>query len=410
MRSWPEVYLPPAPTNIKAPELKLFDSYKKTLVSLDQKIVSSYVCGITPYDATHLGHAATYLSFDLIHRYLIARGQELFFAENITDIDDPLLERAKRDDVDWQELATSQIELFVSDMTALHVIPPNQYLGVIESINAITGYIKDCQDKGLTYFIDNDLYLDLSSISNFPSSLPMPLEEALNLFKERGGDPERIGKRHPLDPLLWRGHREGEPQWDSPAGPGRPGWHIECTAIALNSLPNGERTSITLQGGGSDLVFPHHYMTALQAEALTNLEFAAAYVHAGMIGLHGEKMSKSKGNLVFVSELLAKGVRASAIRVALMLQHYQSDRMWNEDLLGTANQIIDRLEFNLARNEVAPTHSVIQNMVVALSENLNTPKVLQLLAEWCTKTESGEIGGSTGELSRALDTYLGIVL
>ncbi|MEN9542887.1 MAG: hypothetical protein RL239_540 [Actinomycetota bacterium] len=410
MRSWPEVYLPPAPTNIKAPELKLFDSYKKTLVSLDQKVVTSYVCGITPYDATHLGHAATYLSFDLIHRYLIARGQELFFAENITDIDDPLLERAKRDDVDWQELATSQIELFVSDMTALHVIPPNQYLGVIESINAITGYIKDCQNKGLTYFIDNDLYLDLSSISNFQNSLPVPLEQALTIFKERGGDPERIGKRHPLDPLLWRGHREGEPQWDSPAGPGRPGWHIECTAIALNSLPHGERTSITLQGGGSDLVFPHHYMTALQAEALTNLEFAAAYVHAGMIGLHGEKMSKSKGNLVFVSELLAKGVRASAIRVALMLQHYQSDRMWNEELLDTANQIIDRLELNLARNEVAPTHSVIQNMVEALSENLNTPKVLQLLAEWCTSTEAGEIGGSTGELSRALDTYLGIVL
>ncbi|MEY3148887.1 MAG: hypothetical protein RL029_161, partial [Actinomycetota bacterium] len=203
------------------------------------------------------------------------------------------------------------------------------------------------------------------------------------------------GKRHPLDPLLWRGHREGEPQWDSPVGPGRPGWHIECTAIALSSLPHGERTSITLQGGGSDLVFPHHYMTAFQAKALTNLDFAAAYVHAGMIGLNGEKMSKSKGNLVFVSELLAKGVRASAIRVALMLQHYQSDRMWND---------------NLARNEVAPTHSVIQNIVEALSENLDTPKVLQLLAEWCTRTESGEIGGSTGELSRALDTYLGIVL
>lgn len=410
MRSWPGIYLPPAPTNIKAPELKLFDSYKRELVKLDQKVVTSYVCGITPYDATHLGHAATYLSFDLIHRYLIARGQELFFTENITDIDDPLLERAKRDDVDWQELANSQIELFVSDMTALHVIPPNYYLGVIESMQAVTEYIKDCQNKGLTYFIDKDLYLDLSSISNFQSSLPMPLEEALNLFKERGGDPERIGKRHPLDPLLWRGHREGEPQWDSPAGPGRPGWHIECTAIALSSLPNGERTSITLQGGGSDLVFPHHYMTALQAEALTNLKFAAAYVHAGMIGLHGEKMSKSKGNLVFVSELLAKGVRPSAIRVALMLQHYQSDRMWNEELLRTANQIIDRLQLNLARNEVAPTNLIVQNMIEALSENLNTPKVLQSLAEWCTRTESGEIGGSTGELSRALDTYLGIVL
>jgi L-cysteine:1D-myo-inositol 2-amino-2-deoxy-alpha-D-glucopyranoside ligase len=159
----------------------------------------------------------------------------------------------------------------------------------------------------------------------------------------------------------------------------------------LNALPSGEHTSITIQGGGSDLIFPHHYMTALQAKALTKFDFAAAYVHAGMIGLDGEKMSKSKGNLVFVSKLLASGVSASAIRVALMLQHYQSDRM-------------------LSRNEVAPTLPVIQHIVEALSENLDTPRVLQHLADWCTQTESGEIGGSTGELSRALDTYLGIVL
>lgn len=410
MRSWPEVYVPPAPTNIEAPELKLLDSYKNNFVSINQRIVTSYVCGITPYDATHLGHAATYLTFDLVHRYLIAKGQQVVFAENITDVDDPLLERAKRDNIDWQALATSQIDLFVSDMTALHVIPPKHYRGVIESMASISDYIQKCQSKSLSYFVDQDLYLDLSKVADFPNDLPMPINEAIALFKERGGDPDRSGKRHPLDPLLWRAHREDEPQWKSPVGPGRPGWHIECTAIALNSLPSGENTSITIQGGGSDLIFPHHYMTALQARAMTKVEFAAAYVHAGMIGLDGEKMSKSKGNLVFVSNLLQSGVRSSAIRVALMLQHYQSDRMWSQELLDRANLIVDRLEFSLARNEVAPTIPVIQQIVKALSENLDTPKVIQALEDWCEQTESGSTGGSAGELSRALDTYLGVVL
>lgn len=410
MRSWPEIYLPPAPFHIKAPLLKLYDSYKKDYVVIEQEQVSSYVCGITPYDATHLGHAATYLSFDLIHRYLLARGHDLTFAENITDIDDPLLERAARDKVDWRLLATNQIELFVSDMTALHVIPPQQYCGVVESMDSITEYIQACQDKGLSYFVDNDLYLDLNQVKGFPQSLPLALNEALQIFKERGGDPDRAGKRHPLDPLLWRSRRENEPEWSSPVGPGRPGWHIECTAIALNSLPGGTTTSISIQGGGSDLIFPHHYMTAVQAKALTNLEFASAYIHAGMIGLDGEKMSKSKGNLVFVSQLLSSGVRASVIRIALMLQHYQTDRMWSQALISQANEIVDRLQMNLARNEVAETRPVIQSIVEALSNNLDTPKALELLSAWCRQSESGETGGSAGELSRALDTYLGIVL
>lgn len=410
MRSWPEVYLPPAPSSIQAPVLKLYDSYKNEKVEIHQKQVSSYVCGITPYDATHLGHAATYLSFDLIHRYLLARGHDLVFAENITDIDDPLLERAARDKIDWRLLATNQIDLFVSDMTALHVIPPQHYRGVVESMDSITRFIQACQDKGLSYFVEKDLYLDLSQVKDFPKSLPLSLDEAIQIFQERGGDPDRAGKRHPLDPLLWRSHRENEPEWSSPVGTGRPGWHIECTAIALNSLPSGVNTSISIQGGGSDLIFPHHYMTALQAKALTNLDFSSAYVHAAMIGLDGEKMSKSKGNLVFVSQLLSSGVRSSVIRVALMLQHYQTDRMWNQALISQANQVVDRLEMNLARNEVAPTLPIIQQIVEALSDNIDTPKVFEILADWCIQSESGEVGGSTGELSRALDTYLGIVL
>jgi L-cysteine:1D-myo-inositol 2-amino-2-deoxy-alpha-D-glucopyranoside ligase len=247
-------------------------------------------------------------------------------------------------------------------------------------------------------------------VDDFPNNLPLPLEEALDVFRERGGDPDRPGKRHPLDPLLWRGMRKGEPYWNAKFGAGRPGWHVECVAIALKNLPEVGATSITIQGGGSDLIFPHHYMTAMQAKALTKKDFAAHYVHAGMIGLDGEKMSKSRGNLVFVSKLLSKNVAPQAIRLALISHHYQSDRMWSDELLRRAEALLVKLDNALARTEVAPTAPVINEIVTALANNLDTPKTLQIIESWCDQTMNGDSGGSAGEMSRALDTYLGIAL
>ena len=410
MRSWPTVYIPPAPQFASHPPLRLLDSYTKQSAEVTGAQIASYVCGITPYDATHLGHAATYISFDLIHRFLIASGAEVTFVENITDIDDPLLERAQRDNQDWRDLATSQIELFRSDMTALHVIPPQHYQGVVESMETIVALVKSYIDKSVTYQLDGDIYLDLSKVEGFPDNLPLSSEEALSIFSERGGDPDRPGKIHPLDPLLWRAKRDGEPFWNAEFGAGRPGWHVECVAIALENLPDAGSTSITIQGGGSDLIFPHHYMTAMQAKALSNKEFAAHYVHAGMIGLDGEKMSKSKGNLIFVSKLLSQNVAPQALRLALIAQHYQSDRMWSHELLNRAEALLRKIEDALARTEVAPTSPVISEMVSALADNLNTPKVIQIIETWCDCTIGGETGGSAGEMSRALDTYLGIAL
>ena len=369
-----------------------------------------YVCGITPYDATHLGHAATYLTFDLINRYLLSAGAKITFSENITDIDDPLFERAIKVGTDWRALATDQITLFTSDMTELRVLPPHSYRGVVESMDVIIDYVETMKARGLTYTLQGDLYLDLSQCPSFFEDLPLPQEEAIRIFGERGGDPFREGKRQALDPLLWRKSEANEPTWRTSFGDGRPGWHIECVAIALSTLPDVGRSSITIQGGGSDLRFPHHYMTGIQAQALTGKSFSQLYIHCGMIGLDGEKMSKSKGNLVFVSRLLEDGRNPNAIRLALLARHYRDDLMWSNGLLDRAEADLVRLTSALSRTEVAPTGPVVEAMISALANNLDTPSAIQVLMKWCDVTESGGSGGQAGELSRAIDRYLGIAI
>lgn len=417
MRSWPTVYLPPTLGAIKSshPDLVVIDSYSGESVKLTDSPFSIYVCGITPYDATHLGHAATYLTFDLINRFQIASGKELNFTQNVTDIDDPLLERAKRDSQNWEELAHSQIELFREDMTELRVIPPRNYLGVVESMSTVIRYIQELVDTGKTYILDGDTYLDIGAIPGALEHLPMPLDEAINIFQARGGDPSRQGKRHPLDTLIWSGERLGEPSWQSQFGRGRPGWHIECVAIALSTLTSSEREevsqfSLTLQGGGSDLRFPHHYMTNVQSRAITGREFARAYLHTGMISWQGEKMSKSLGNLVFVSKLREEGWSGNEIRFALINRNLASDFDWEMRHLGNARNALARISSALSREEVAPTDTVVTEIQFALSEGLDVPRAIDAIFKWCSATESGVVGGNAGELSRAIDLYLGIAL
>jgi L-cysteine:1D-myo-inositol 2-amino-2-deoxy-alpha-D-glucopyranoside ligase len=263
-------------------------------------------------------------------------------------------------------------------------------------------------DSGLTYALEGDIYLDLTKVDGALNALPFPLEEALNIFRERGGDPDRHGKHHALDPLLWRAKKGNDPLWSANFGEGRPGWHVECVAIALSNTESGKRTSISLQGGGSDLIFPHHFMTAIQSKSLTEKEFAGAYVHAGMIGLDGEKMSKSRGNLVFVSKLLQAGIAPNVIRIALTLHHYQEDRIWSEDLLHRAQSLSSKIETALSRSEVAPALHAIQQIADAMANNLDTPAAYLAIEQWCDETAHGSEGGSAGEMSRALDSYLGL--
>jgi L-cysteine:1D-myo-inositol 2-amino-2-deoxy-alpha-D-glucopyranoside ligase len=413
MNSWAAPAIPALGTASKLPPLVLTDTATEQKKALPKKSVyRMYVCGITPYDATHLGHAATYLTFDLMNRYLRATGAEVLYVQNITDIDDPLLERANRDGVDWSELAHQQIDLFRGDMVDLRVIPPAHYIGAVEAIPLVVDAISDLQEQSSIYPVDTDYYFSVKSDSKFGSRSNLSQKQMLDIFSQRGGDPDRVGKQNPLDCLVWMSQRVNEPGWDSNLGKGRPGWHIECTAIALEYLQPSDldETLIDIQGGGSDLIFPHHEMCATQAQVITGKELASTYVHTGMIGLDGEKMSKSKGNLVFVSRLVASGIDPMAIRWALMSDHYRSDRMWSDAVLHKAQSELDQLKLALSKSDSAPTEDLIDSILFALSDDLDTTLVLSQLNVWASATIEGSQGGNSDDLKNVLDALLGLKL
>ena len=413
MKSWNEVTIPAPVLSFRFPVLQLTNSASGTKDSLpDKPLYRMYVCGITPYDATHLGHAATYLAFDLINRYLRASGSEVRYVQNITDIDDPLLERANRDGIDWAQLAHQQIELFRNDMVNLRVIPPTDYIGAVEAIPLVSSAIEQLSAKDSIYPVEQDLYFKVHVDADFGTRSHLSQDEMLKIFSERGGDPARIGKKNPLDCLVWMSQRPNEPGWDSPFGVGRPGWHIECTAIAIKYLQpdSNEPSLIDIQGGGSDLIFPHHEMCAAQAQVLSGKPLANTYVHAGMIGLDGEKMSKSKGNLVFVSKLLAAGSDPMAIRWALMKSHYRTDRMWSDELLVEAEAEIVALRSVLRSEKVAATSGLIQQIVGSLADDLDTPAVIAAINSWVAQSQSEGDADEAKELETVFDSLLGIRL
>ena len=404
MQSWPAPRVPEIP-GVPVP-LRLYDSSTRSVrLTEPDDTATLYVCGITPYDATHLGHAATYLAFDLVQRVWMDNRLGVAYVQNATDIDDPLLERAKRDRIDWKQLAETQIQLFREDMAALRVLPPQEYVGAVEAMPEITKAVLALLDSGAAYRVDDDrypdVYFDISTTGTFGYESGYDRATMLKLSAERGGDPERPGKRDPLDPLLWRMERPGEPAWDSPIGPGRPGWHVECSAIAGNRIG----PTIDVQGGGSDLMFPHHECSAAHAEALFGqAPFARHYTHAGMIGLDGEKMSKSRGNLVFVSRLRADGVDPMAIRLALLTDHYRTDRYWSDGLLTTAANRLGRWRAAAARFGFDTTE-VIAKLRAALANDLDTPKAVNILDRWSADTS---LGGA--QVAAAVDALLGITL
>lgn len=368
-----------------------------------------YVCGITPYDATHIGHAATYLAFDLVNRYWRAAGHQVDYVQNVTDVDDPLLERAARDEVDWRELAASQIELFQADMTALRVIPPSRYVGAVDTVDEVAAAVARLLDAGAAYRVTDadypDVYFDITATGRFGYESGYDAATMVRYFRERGGDPDRPGKRQPLDPLLWRMARPGEPSWAASIGRGRPGWHIECAVIAVNRL--GGR--IDVQGGGSDLIFPHHECSAAHAEALTGeYPFAGHYVHAGMMELGGEKMSKSLGNLAFVSVLTAAGTDPMAIRAALLAGHYRSDRPWSDSLLGEATGRLAR--WRAAARAGVSDGGTARALAETLADDLDTPRALHLLDRWAEGDQSPGTGAVDDAVPAAVDALLGICL
>jgi L-cysteine:1D-myo-inositol 2-amino-2-deoxy-alpha-D-glucopyranoside ligase len=364
-----------------------------------------YVCGITPYDATHLGHAATYLAFDTLVRVWRDRGLTVEYVQNVTDVDDPLLERAQRDGVDWVGLAEEQTELFREDMTALRVLPPTHYVGAVEALPEIAQAVARLLEVGVAYRLDDDVYFSVGTAPHFGEVSGLDVASMTALSRERGGDPDRPGKKDPLDALLWQGERPDDPAWDSPVGRGRPGWHVECAAIALGRLG----ATVDVQGGGSDLAFPHHEHSAIEAEALTGAwPFARAYVHAGMVGLDGEKMSKSRGNLVFVSRLRRTGTDPGALRLALLSEHYGADREWTPATLEAGERRLAAWRTGVARTSGPDGAALLETLRAALAADLDTPAGLGAVDAWCAA--QGDDPAAPALVRDAVDTLLGVAL
>lgn len=403
MHSWTSTDVPELEGN--APVVHIFDSRTQVLRPLPNTgIGKMYVCGITPYDATHMGHASTYVAFDLLNRIWRDSGAGVKYVQNVTDVDDPLIERAIATNRDWQDIAVEQTELFHEDMKALRNIAPDHYIGAVESIGLVVERVTEMQNTNTAYFVDDDIYYDNSASTTSSQIAHMSKDDMIEIFSQRGGDPDRNGKRDPLDALLWKARRPHEPSWNTELGEGRPGWHIECAAIALHYLGD----TIHVQGGGSDLKFPHHEMSAAHAHSVTGKEFADNFVHTGMVALDGEKMSKSKGNLVFVSKLRQSGVDPMAIRLAIISHHYRSDWEWFDQDLDAA---ITRLaHWRQALNQASGPAHIINELRTSLANDLNTPEALALVDKWADAAIAGstESSDSPGHMRTALDALLGI--
>ena len=377
MKPWLRPEVPRLPGHGTPP--RLYDTSTASLVDATPSANANlYVCGITPYDATHIGHAATYIAYDTLIRTWLDAGYDVSYVQNVTDVDDPLLERAAATGVDWRDLAASQVDRFRDDMQALGVIPPDHYIAVTESIDSVATAVERLLASGVAYRVDGDVYFDSAAAAaaspwHLGQESRLDRETMLVLSAERGGDPLTPGKRDPLDPVLWRGAREGEPSWPSPLGPGRPGWHIECSVIAQDYLD----LPLTVAGGGHDLVFPHHEFTAGHTAALTGHDHAHVHAHAGLVAYQGEKMSKSLGNLVLVSRMREEGVDPRAIRLAVLAHHYREDWEWTDAVLARA---VDRLA---AWQEWAANPAtgipLLPDLRTVVADDLDTPAALALI-------------------------------
>lgn len=407
MQPWPSPSIPLLPG--RGPDLRLYDTATGEIRPTSPGPTATlYVCGITPYDSTHLGHAATYAAFDLVQRMWRDAGHKVMYVQNITDVDDPLLERAAATGEDWQALAARESAKFVDDMAELRVLAPDEWVGVVESLPHVIAAIEKLRAAGAAYDVDGDLYFDVTADPRFGGVANLPMAEMLELSAERGGDPDRPGKRHPLDALLWRSERPGEPSWPSPFGPGRPGWHIECVAMALDDLG----ISFDVQGGGSDLAFPHHEIGASQGQVIADQwPYARFYVHTGMVGYEGTKMSKSRGNLVFVSDLRAEH-DAMAVRLALLAHHYREDWEYTDADLTEAEARLAAWRTAVSWPTGPPADAVLEQVRGHLANDLDAPAALRVIDRWAEeqRLRGGEDPAAPGVVSRLSDALLGVAL
>jgi L-cysteine:1D-myo-inositol 2-amino-2-deoxy-alpha-D-glucopyranoside ligase len=367
-----------------------------------------YVCGITPYDAAHLGHAFAYLTYDLVRRVLVDAGHDVTYTQNVTDVDEPLFERAAETHDDWRALGSRETEQFRSDMAALNVLPPTHFVGATEAMPAIEDMIGLLRENGATYDVDGDTYFSVASSPHFGSIGNLPVEEMLRRSAEGGGDPGRPGKKDPLDPVLWLAERAGEPAWDAPWGRGRPGWHVECSAIARTTLGD----TFDLHGGGTDLIFPHHEMSAAEAAAALGVwPFARHWTHNAMVGLNGEKMSKSKGNLVFVRHIRLDH-DPMAVRLALLAHHYATPWEWFHADIVAADERLERWRAAVGAAAGPDARAVVDDVRRHLADDLHAPAALATVDRWADATlrVGGRDEAAPALVADVCDALLGVVL
>ncbi len=378
MQSWPEPALPELPGS--GPPLRLHDSASGEIRSTAPgDTARMYVCGITPYDATHLGHAATYLAFDMINRVWRDGGHNVHFVENVTDVDDPLFVKARELGVHYLDLAAAEEARFERDMVALNALPVSSKPRASSAIPDIRGFIGMVLDQGYAYEAGGSVYFDVSKFESFGSLSHYTDDEMIVLAKERGGQVDDPNKRHPLDFVLWHPSADDEPAWDTMWGSGRPGWHIECSALALRELG----TTIDLHGGGADLIFPHHECERAQSEAATGEPFVTHWMHTCLISMDGQKMSKSLGNLVFVDKL-REVYDPMSIRLALIEHHYRTEWAWDEDLMPRNRE---RLE--MWRSSVDGTRGdVVGEVRERLDDDLDSPGAVAAVDAAAARGES----------------------
>lgn len=380
-------------------EIEIFDSGHKSQISLKipEELIPIYVCGLTPYDSAHLGHAFTYSVFDLLVRFLRQCNKNVEYVQNITDVDDPLFERARRDKRDWKEIAKSQVDLLEADMEKIGVNPPDVFTPVSDQMSAIIEANSKLLNQGDLYRLENDWYYQVSDVAH-PLIDELSNQEMIKIFSQRGGDPTRAGKRNQLDPVVWKQSMIDEPTWNSELGVGRPGWHIECVAIIAEFL----QLPLLIQGGGKDLIFPHHTMCAWQTKSLTGNDLAQSYLHAGLVSYQGEKMSKSLGNLVFVSELIAQGFSPAAVRLQLLSNTWNLDWEWFENDLVASQARIDHWRKYVSR--VPADAEFIEFTFNNLRQNLNIAPIFKRVDELESKAVA------TLDLNDSVQAFLSDVL
>jgi L-cysteine:1D-myo-inositol 2-amino-2-deoxy-alpha-D-glucopyranoside ligase len=351
--------------------MHLYDTAKREIVPFTPgPMVLMYTCGITPYDATHLGHASTFLVYDILQRRLIDKGHEVRCVRNVTDVDDPLFAKARELGVHYLDLAAGEEARFNRDMVALDVLPVYSTPRASSAISDIRGFIGMVLDRGFAYTAGGSVYFDVSKFPTFGEVSHYSHEQMIEFARQRGGNVDDPHKRNPLDFVLWHPSADDEPSWDATWGPGRPGWHIECSALALRELG----TTIDLHGGGSDLIFPHHECERAQSEAATGEQFVRHWMHVAMVFKDGEKMSKSLGNLVFVDQLRTQWDPRS-IRLAVIEHHYRTEWEWDEELMPRNHERLNRWKASVGGG----ASDVLDIVRTCLDNDLDTPGALQAI-------------------------------